>query len=125
MLTIIIKPSSIFTPCPTIFCSHLFCSALFYQVDAARKVAERALRTIGFREEGEKFNVWTALLNLEHKFGDADSLEQVFSQAVRESRGKTLHLSLADMFEASGNLTGAEEVPRVALGLKLVVLHRI
>ena len=38
-------------------------------VEGARAVATRALKTILFREEDEKMNVWVALLNLEHKFG--------------------------------------------------------
>lgn len=39
------------------------------EIEKARSVARRALRTINFREEQEKLNVWLALLNLEHRFG--------------------------------------------------------
>ena len=35
---------------------------------AARQVADRALKTINFREEQEKFNVWVARLNLENLY---------------------------------------------------------
>jgi rRNA biogenesis protein RRP5 len=55
-------------------------------VEAARMIANRALRTIHFREEDEKFNVWMALLNMEYKFGTSESLEKVFTQAIAESK---------------------------------------
>ena len=62
----------------------LFLSAA--DVDAARRVAERALQSVGFRHEDEKFNVWVAYLNLEHKFGSMDTLEGVFGRAIQESK---------------------------------------
>jgi rRNA biogenesis protein RRP5 len=55
-------------------------------IDGARSVCERALRTIGFREETEKYNVWMAYLNVEHKFGSMDSFEAVFKRATVESK---------------------------------------
>ena len=39
-------------------------------IAAARSIAERALRTIDFREEEEKMNLWIAYVNLEHKYDD-------------------------------------------------------
>ena len=39
-------------------------------IAAARSIAERALRTIDFREEEEKMNLWIAYVNLEHKYGN-------------------------------------------------------
>jgi len=77
-------------------------------VDAARAVGERALRTIGFREEEEKYNVWLALLNLEYKFGTMESLEALFKRAIAESRAKYLHLHLAEQYEKAGDKSGAE-----------------
>jgi len=77
-------------------------------VDAARAVAERALKTISFREDEEKYNIWQAYLNLEYKYGTMTSLESVFKRAVNESKGKYLHLNLADVYETAGNSTGAE-----------------
>jgi rRNA biogenesis protein RRP5 len=55
-------------------------------VEAARLLAQRALRTIHFRELGEKFNVWMAWLNLEYKYGTKESLDQTLQQATRESK---------------------------------------
>merc|ERR1712086_126974 len=38
-------------------------------IDSARNVANRGFERIEFRQEGEKLNVWTALLTLELKYG--------------------------------------------------------
>ncbi|KAK9481004.1 hypothetical protein V1514DRAFT_323987 [Lipomyces japonicus] len=51
------------------------------EIEKARQVARRALRTINFRLENEKINVWTGLLNLEHSFGTADTLEATFKES--------------------------------------------
>ena len=49
--------------------------------DKARDLAERALKTIPIREEGEKLNVWIAMLNLENAYGTDDKIEEVFKRA--------------------------------------------
>ena len=46
--------------------------------DKARVVAQRALKTINFREEQEKFNVWIAWLNLENIYGTTEAYDQLF-----------------------------------------------
>ena len=48
------------------------------EVDKAREIGERALKTINYREEQEKLNIWIALLNLENTFGTDESLEDTF-----------------------------------------------
>ena len=75
----------------------------------ARRVAERAILKINFREEQEKLNIWSAWLNLEYKFGTPSSLESVLARATQESNGKMLHLSLAQACFASGNANMAYE----------------
>ncbi|CAM9169417.1 unnamed protein product [Ectocarpus fasciculatus] len=84
-------------------------------VESARRVATRALRVINFREEQEKYNVWVAYVNLEHKYGTMSSLDEVFKRAVNESKGKYLHLHLADLYESSSDISGAESVFELAL----------
>nr|KAJ0208371.1 hypothetical protein LSAT_V11C500277070 [Lactuca sativa] len=39
------------------------------EVEKARSMAERALRTINIREESEKMHVWVAYFNLENEYG--------------------------------------------------------
>ncbi|KAJ2842755.1 rRNA biogenesis protein rrp5, partial [Coemansia brasiliensis] len=53
------------------------------EIDQAREVAERALKTISPREEQEKMNVWVALLNLEQHFGSKESLDDVLKRALQ------------------------------------------
>lgn len=71
------------------------------EVDKAREVARRALRTINFREEQEKMNVWIAMLNLENVYGTDDTLEAVFKEAARANDSKTVHLRLATILNES------------------------
>ncbi|OCH94735.1 U3 snoRNP-associated protein Rrp5 [Obba rivulosa] len=79
------------------------------EVDKAREVARRALRTISFREEQEKLNVWIALLNLENTYGTDESLESTFKDAARHNDSKTIHLRMAAIFEQSEKSEKAEE----------------
>eukprot|EP00698_Gefionella_okellyi_P024672 TRINITY_DN8771_c0_g1_i1.p1 TRINITY_DN8771_c0_g1~~TRINITY_DN8771_c0_g1_i1.p1 ORF type:complete len:1836 (-),score=578.71 TRINITY_DN8771_c0_g1_i1:2327-7834(-) len=72
-------------------------------VAAARTIAERALKTINYREEEEKLNVWVAFMNLENRFGDAESLDKVFGRACQFNDPKKIHLQLVKIFEAGDN----------------------
>ncbi len=71
------------------------------EVEKARELARRALKTINFREEHEKLNVWIALLNLENVYGSDESLETTFKDAARHNDSKTVHLRLAAIFDDS------------------------
>ncbi|KAK9326007.1 hypothetical protein V1517DRAFT_312424 [Lipomyces orientalis] len=51
------------------------------EVERAREVAKRALKTINYREEKEKLNIWVALLNLENSFGTKETLEDTFKES--------------------------------------------
>ena len=51
---------------------------LFSCWEQARVVPQRALKTINFREEQEKFNVWIAWLNLENTYGTTEAYDQLF-----------------------------------------------
>ncbi|TDL28208.1 nucleic acid-binding protein [Rickenella mellea] len=79
------------------------------EIDKAREVGKRALRTINFREEREKLNVWIALLNLENTYGTAESLEATFKDAARHNDSKTIHLRLATILDQSEKHQNAEE----------------
>nr|XP_034190633.1 protein RRP5 homolog isoform X1 [Osmia lignaria] len=76
------------------------------EIDKARAVARKAVKTISFREENERLNVWNAWLNLESKFGTPESLNSVFQEAVRSndalkvySHMLTVHLEAGRQFE--------------------------
>ncbi|XP_042545191.1 protein RRP5 homolog isoform X1 [Dipodomys spectabilis] len=71
------------------------------EIEKARAVAERALKTISFREEQEKLNVWVALLNLENMYGSEESLTKVFERAVQYNEPLKVFLHLADIYTKS------------------------
>ncbi|THV06019.1 nucleic acid-binding protein [Dendrothele bispora CBS 962.96] len=79
------------------------------EIDKAREIGRRALQTINFREEQEKLNVWTALLNLENVYGTEDSLDKVFKEAARANDSKTIHLRLASILDQSDKQKKAED----------------
>ncbi|KXJ74018.1 hypothetical protein RP20_CCG014524 [Aedes albopictus] len=53
------------------------------EVEKARAVARRALKTINFREEGERLNVWIALLNLELRYETVETFKEVLQEAIQ------------------------------------------
>ena len=69
------------------------------EVEKARDIGRRALKTIHFREEQEKLNIWIALLNLENVYGSDETMESTFKDAARHSNSKTIHLRLASIFD--------------------------
>lgn len=83
-------------------------------LDAARDIARKALQTIHFREDKEKFNIWIAMLNMESSFGTKDSLEAVFKEAVKANEPKTIYLKLASILDQ------ARKIEVIAWPLKLM-----
>ena len=69
------------------------------EIENARKVAERALSTINFRDELEKLNIWVAYLNLENSFGDSESLLKVFERASSYNDPKKVYIHLATIYD--------------------------
>lgn len=80
------------------------------EIEKARAVAERALKTISFREEQEKLNVWVALLNLENMYGSQESLTKVFERAVQYNEPLKVFLHLADIYTKSDKFKEAGEL---------------
>ena len=71
-------------------------------VTSCRSVAEKALNTISFREEAEKFNVWVALINLEHMHGNKESLKAVIDRALSAMDQKKIYTHITKMYHESG-----------------------
>uniref|UniRef100_A0A7N8WV84 Protein RRP5 homolog n=1 Tax=Mastacembelus armatus TaxID=205130 RepID=A0A7N8WV84_9TELE len=78
------------------------------QIEQARAVAERALKTISFREEQEKLNVWVALLNLENMYGTVESLKKVFERALQFCEPMPVYQHLADIYAKSNKTKEAD-----------------
>ncbi|KAJ3136886.1 rRNA biogenesis protein rrp5 [Geranomyces variabilis] len=84
------------------------------EVEKARLVAERALKSIGFREEQEKMNVWVAFLNLENSFGTPETLQKVFERAIAMNEPKAVYLHLIRIYERTQKFEQAEQLYVIA-----------
>lgn len=80
------------------------------EVEKARAVGHRALSVISFREEQEKLNVWTALLNLENLYGTQESLQGIFNEALRYNEPLKVYTHLAQIYIASEKHEQAEQL---------------
>uniref|UniRef100_S4P6N2 Programmed cell death protein 11 n=2 Tax=Pararge aegeria TaxID=116150 RepID=S4P6N2_9NEOP len=83
-------------------CSQLWIAYMAFhlqatEIDKARAVGRKALNTINFREEGEKLNVWLALLNLEHRFGNKESQQKTLEDALQMNDTYEIHSKLLDI----------------------------
>ena len=68
-------------------------------MESARNVANRAFDRIEFRQEGEKLNVWTALLTLEMKYGDQKTFLATIDKACQHNNPKKVYLRVCEMLE--------------------------
>eukprot|EP00511_Aplanochytrium_stocchinoi_P004268 CAMPEP_0204825738 /NCGR_PEP_ID=MMETSP1346-20131115/3552_1 /ASSEMBLY_ACC=CAM_ASM_000771 /TAXON_ID=215587 /ORGANISM="Aplanochytrium stocchinoi, Strain GSBS06" /LENGTH=802 /DNA_ID=CAMNT_0051953457 /DNA_START=106 /DNA_END=2514 /DNA_ORIENTATION=+ len=68
------------------------------EIDQARRIAERALQTINFREEEEKQNVWIAYLKIEYKYGTEESVNSLFKRVVQHWDAKHANYALAEIY---------------------------
>ncbi|KAK5167715.1 rRNA biogenesis protein rrp5 [Saxophila tyrrhenica] len=88
------------------------------EVQRAREIAERALRTIHIRELDEKANVWIAWMNLEVEYGDEERVEDVFKQACQVQDPLEMHQKLASIYIDSGKHDKADAVFEKIVGNK-------
>ncbi|CAH2053972.1 unnamed protein product [Thlaspi arvense] len=70
-------------------------------IEKARSIAERALRTINIREEEEKLNIWVAYFNLENEHGSPpeEAVKKVFERARQYCDAKKIYLALLGVYE--------------------------
>jgi rRNA biogenesis protein RRP5 len=80
------------------------------EIDKARAIAERALKTINVREEKEKSNIWVAFLNMENSFGTDETLDKVFRRACEYTDKKKMHLHLVSILIKSRKDDKADEL---------------
>ncbi|KAG2733152.1 hypothetical protein G9P44_004142 [Scheffersomyces stipitis] len=83
------------------------------EADKAREIGERALKTINYRDEQEKLNIWIALLNLENTFGTDESLEEIFKRSTQYMDSLTMHQKLVSIYSMSEKYYQAEELYKV------------
>ena len=68
-------------------------------ISSARNVANRAFDRIEFRQEGEKLNVWTALLTLELKYGTDKSLKESVDRACQQNDPEQVYLRVCELLD--------------------------
>lgn len=66
-------------------------------VDQARQIGERALKSIGLGQDAEKQNIWVALLNLEVEYGDDASLDAIFKRTCEYNDPQEMHSRLTSI----------------------------
>lgn len=79
-------------------------------IEQARSISQRALKTINYREEEERLNIWIASLNLESMHGTDDSFDELFNRAIQTNDAKQVFLRTTEALDASEKLDKAEEI---------------
>ena len=82
------------------------------ELEKARATAQRALKTIQFREQDEKFNVYMAWLNAENAYGTEESTDEVFKKAMANSSQSKVLKTALDIYETTGKVERAREVSK-------------
>ena len=84
-------------------------------LSAARKIFERAIKTINISLVKEKLNVWIAYMNLENTYGTKDSFKEVVERAVEVNEKKIVYKHLISIYRLSNKHDLAHEVYRLLL----------
>lgn len=80
------------------------------ETEKARAVAQKALKTIEYREEGERLNTWVALLNMENLYGGQANIDDAFNRANQNCDSFKVHSHMAEIYARSNKLQEAEDV---------------
>lgn len=80
------------------------------EIQKARDIAERALRTIHIREGEEKLNIWLAWLRLEVNYSDDEQVDEVFKQACQVQDSLEMHEKMVSIYIDHGKNDKAEAV---------------
>lgn len=95
--------------------SHLWIQFMAFHldlgdIDTAREVAEKALKSIGIAAETDKEAIWIALLNLENTFGDDESVDATLQRSCQTMDVEDMHAKLASIYIQSGKQQRADEL---------------
>ncbi|SZF05122.1 unnamed protein product [Blumeria hordei] len=80
------------------------------ELNKAREVAQRAIKSINLREETERLNIWIALLNLENVYGCNETVEKVFKDACQYNDAQAVHERLISIFIQSEKNDKADDL---------------
>ncbi|XP_050532956.1 protein RRP5 homolog [Daktulosphaira vitifoliae] len=93
-----------------IWIKYMACHLQATEVEKARAIAKKALSTIDSREEQEKLNVWTALLNLENLYGTKESFKETMDNALRSNDEYEVYKKILDLLAESNKIKELEEI---------------
>ncbi|CRH04091.1 rRNA biogenesis protein RRP5, putative [Plasmodium relictum] len=82
-------------------------------LNEARKVAERALKTIDIQEVEEKLNIYLCYLNMECSYGD--KLYDVFKRALLCNNEKFIYLHMINILKKNNKLIQLKEICEEAI----------
>ncbi|KAI1268533.1 nucleic acid-binding protein [Xylariaceae sp. FL1019] len=85
------------------------------ELGKAREVAERAVTTINSSEETEKLNAWIAYLNLEVRFGNEDTTDDVFKRACQVNDQQEVYQRLASIYVQDNKPGKADDLFQVIM----------
>ncbi len=61
-------------------------------IESARRVAERAVKSVSISNEEDKLNIWVAYMNLENNFGTKDTMQGVVKRALEVNDRQQIYL---------------------------------
>lgn len=85
------------------------------EIEKARSVARRALQTMSYRSEGERLNVWIALLNLENMYGTQESLKQTLDEALKTNDDYLVNSRMLEIYANSNKSHDLEQLVNIML----------
>lgn len=75
----------------TIWAKYIALKASEQDIEGARALTERALRTIAVTESDQKLEIWVLWFNLELQFGSEDTVDEVFKKACEVTDRAVIH----------------------------------
>ncbi|CAD5119944.1 DgyrCDS8525 [Dimorphilus gyrociliatus] len=82
-------------------------------IDKAREIAERGVKSIGYREEDERFNLWASYLNLEYEYGNQDKFQELFKKAIQFNDAFITYKHLANIYKSANKEKLEEETRKI------------
>lgn len=79
-------------------------------VESARRVAERAVKSVSISNEEDKLNIWVAYMNLENNFGAKDTMQGVVKRALEVNDRQQVYLQLINMYQNSQKYQYIEDI---------------
>ena len=77
---------------------------------AARRVAERAVKSVSITAESDKLNIWIAFMNLENKFGTQQELLEVVKRAIEVNDRLKVYMQLIQIYRQSDKTEHVEDI---------------